>query len=420
MAAWIPLAALLLCLVPAATDANSTATWLTKRDQLIGSVYGNGDGVLPTQSQPDWTLDYPSEQKRYPGLRGLVWDLKGKFFPINATTFYSPITPGKQAKSAFLFHHGHSNCVCRRGSNEPPIAAAQCRPGCISSMPSLAEIGDPGYSFWDLYNTSGFLHSLGFDVFILSMPLYGVNLGPGSNTTHLEGDHNWMWQWEQQGDSPLRYFLQPAYLTVNYAKTAGYEQVFMAGLSGGGWTTTFAAAIDKRIDASFPIAGSLPCDMRNPESWDHPQSWTGDSDEDYEQSCRPNSTDPSPDHTGPGCQPTKEDPHPPCPDARPGERPTLCERLTYLCGVSPCAVSRLAGRPAFQFCNYTCQYLLAGLEPGRFQTQILHEYDDCCFSPHNRHAKVKAYERNIRAELMADSRAEAEGHGWFTASKCTS
>ena len=97
-------------------------------------------------------------------------------------------------------------------------------------------------------------------------------------------DHEWMRQWEEQGDSPLRYFLEPTYLTVNYAKAAGYEKIYMAGLSGGGWSTTFAAAIDKRIDGSFPIAGSLPCDMRNPESWDHPQSWTGDSDEDFEQS----------------------------------------------------------------------------------------------------------------------------------------
>jgi len=87
------------------------------------------------------------------------------------------------------------------------------------------------------------------------------NLGPGSNDTYLATDHEWFRQWEEQGDSPLRYFMEPTYLTVNYAKAAGYEQIYMAGLSGGGWSTTFAAAIDKRIDASFPIAGSLPCDM---------------------------------------------------------------------------------------------------------------------------------------------------------------
>lgn len=33
------------------------------------------------------------------------------------------------------------------------------------------------------------------------------------------------------------------------------------GLSGGGWTTTLAAALDPRIDLSIPIAGSIPCNF---------------------------------------------------------------------------------------------------------------------------------------------------------------
>lgn len=106
----------------------------------------------------------------------------------------------------------------------------------------------------------------------------------------------------------------------------------MAGLSGGGWTTTYASAIDTRIRRSFPIAGSVPCAMRNPIGPVPHQNWTGNDDEDYEQSCMP------PDH-----------PIGPSRDDKPG-------------------------RSAYQSCNYTCAYLLAGLEPGRFQLQILHEY----------------------------------------------
>lgn len=89
-------------------------------------------------------------------------------------------------------------------------------------MPSLAEIGDPGYSWWDLYNVSAFFHSLGHDVFILSMPLKGINLGPGSTDTRLESDHEWFRQWEEKGDAALRYFLEPAYLTANFAEAQGY------------------------------------------------------------------------------------------------------------------------------------------------------------------------------------------------------
>ena len=363
------------CLLVRPAAANTTEYWLGRRAALIDDVYGKGPGVLPTQSVPDQVLTWPEE----PGLQGLVWNLT-THFEITSTVFYSQATKGKKSKSAVLFHHGHSDCVCP-GTPGDPVSMTLCKPGCNSSMPSLAEIGDPGYSWWDLYNVSKFYHSLGHDVFILSMPLKGVNLGPGSNSTYRNEDHWWFYaNAELKGDPGLRYFLEPAYLTVNYAEAQGYEDVYMAGLSGGGWSTTFAAAIDKRIKASFPIAGSVPCGMRNPESWVAGQNWTGDADEDYEQNCRPNSTDPHPDRTGPDCRITKDHPHPRCPDAQPG-------------------------RPAFGSCNYTCQYLLAGLEPGRFQVQVLHEYDTCCFSPHGRHEQMLAYERDIRSELAADDRA---------------
>jgi hypothetical protein len=236
-------------------------------------------------------------------------------------------------------------------------------------MPSLAENSDPGYSWWDLYNVSNFYHSLGYDVFILSMPLKGVNLGPGTTDTELVTDHWWFLQWEEKGDSGLRYFLEPAVLTMNYAKAQGYGDVYMAGLSGGGWSVTFASAIDKRIKGSFPIAGSVPCAMRNPTGRFPGQKWTGDDDEDYEQSCMP----------------------------------TNAKAGGHWSDQNP-------GRSAFNACNYTCQYLLAGLEPGRFQVQILHEYDTCCFSPHNRHDQMLQYEANIRAELMAQDGPT----GWFT------
>ena len=304
--------------------------------------------------------------------------------------------------------------------------------------------------------------SLGHDVFILSMPLKGVTLGPGSNDTYLATDHEWFRQWEEQGDSPLRYFMEPTYLTVNYAKAAGYEQIYMAGLSGGGWPTTFAAAIDKRIDASFPIAGSLPCDMRNPESWDHPQSWTGDSDEDYEQSCRPNSTDPHPDPTGYACRPTRTNPHPPCPDAKP-VRACLFSCLRLAAPLSHLLLTartwlvppltrwrccRYIGPPGVPLLQLHVPVLAgragAGTVPdadsprirhvlllatqsawktknARHLTRTVSEQHTRQFLTHTHtgrtrlHLSPRRYESNIRAELMADGRAHGGGHGWFTA-----
>ena len=48
---------------------------------------------------------------------------------------------------------------------------------------------------------------------------------------------------EMRGDYPLRYFIEPVVLTANYAESVGYEEISMAGLSGGGWSTTFAPAV---------------------------------------------------------------------------------------------------------------------------------------------------------------------------------
>lgn len=62
---------------------------------------------------------------------------------------------------------------------------------------------------------------------------------------------------------PLRPFLEPVALSLNYAMAKRpYTEVVMAGLSGGGWTTVVYSAIDTRIHRSYPIAGSWPFFLR--------------------------------------------------------------------------------------------------------------------------------------------------------------
>lgn len=88
------------------------------------------------------------------------------------------------------------------------------------------------------------------------MPLYGCN---GNTPYETSSHHEWFEQWELKGDFPLRFFIEPVILCVNYAvNVLGYKHVVLVGLSGGGWTTTVAAAIDPRIKLSIPIAGSVP------------------------------------------------------------------------------------------------------------------------------------------------------------------
>jgi hypothetical protein len=154
-----------------AAAGNSTDYWLGRRAALIDDVFGYGPGVLSNKSVPDKILKWDSE----PNLEGLVWDMNipgGISLNITSTVFYSPVNAGQRSKSAFFFHHGHSNCVCPRvGGNRPTtqgtLSEQKCRPGCNSSMPSGSELHMPGYSWWDLYNVSEFAkQTLGMDVFI--------------------------------------------------------------------------------------------------------------------------------------------------------------------------------------------------------------------------------------------------------------
>ena len=177
-----------LVLPESADGANTTASWLARRAALIDDVYGLGTGVLPRRAVPDAVETYGKGGP--PGLRGLVWNMSG-MFEITSTVFFSPksMDPDKRTKSAFFYHHGHENCDCKPEPPLPAVSAAKCRPGCASKMPTGSEVKDRGYTWWDLDNVSHFFHSLGHDVFIFSMPLKGVNVGPGSNATFLNSDH---------------------------------------------------------------------------------------------------------------------------------------------------------------------------------------------------------------------------------------
>ncbi|MCP4312674.1 MAG: hypothetical protein GY790_15540 [Bacteroidetes bacterium] len=59
--------------------------------------------------------------------------------------------------------------------------------------------------------------------------------------------------------------LEPIIASINYWEylNGGDPQVSMIGVSGGGWITHMAAALDTRIKLSIPVAGSCPLHLRN-------------------------------------------------------------------------------------------------------------------------------------------------------------
>ena len=127
--------------------------------------------------------------------------------------------------------------------------------------------------------------------------------------------------------SPLQFFLEPVarvlhYLETTYPSLAVFPH--MVGLSGGGWTTTVYAALDPRIILSFPVAGSLPLDMPEHSGYHAEQQW---------------------------------------PD------------FYAIAGYKDLYILGSYG-PALE-----SQGAFGAAPPWRRQTQILNQYDDCCFTP---------------------------------------
>lgn len=69
-------------------------------------------------------------------------------------------------------------------------------------------------------------------------------------------------------DRPIKYFVEPIAVALNYAQNYDYGDIYMTGISGGGWTTTVYAAVDSRIKRSYPVAGSVPIYLRSNDKRD--------------------------------------------------------------------------------------------------------------------------------------------------------
>jgi hypothetical protein len=108
----------------------------------------------------------------------------------------------------------------------------------------------------------------GYSVAAFAMPLNDPNNQPTVLIPRLGRlrmtSHDHMKYLTPDFGHPVKYFIEPVAIVLNYLKSNyDYSTVSMVGLSGGGWTTTLAAAIDPRIDKSFPVAGSYPIYLRS-------------------------------------------------------------------------------------------------------------------------------------------------------------
>lgn len=70
------------------------------------------------------------------------------------------------------------------------------------------------------------------------------------------------------GTNSLASFVGPVIVAINTLTNASYTNIYMSGLSGGGWTTVFASACDTRITKSYPTCGSLPEYYPSSRDWE--------------------------------------------------------------------------------------------------------------------------------------------------------
>jgi pimeloyl-ACP methyl ester carboxylesterase len=120
------------------------------------------------------------------------------------------------------------------------------------------------------------LLSQGYTVLAMDLPLFGWNANNltvkvpkgGGIVSLVPYDHQAMFDkllpLLPNDGTIFRFFLEPEVQGVNYFLQANPSgDVSMIGLSGGGWSTHMAAAVDVRIKRSFPVAGSYPLYARS-------------------------------------------------------------------------------------------------------------------------------------------------------------
>jgi hypothetical protein len=213
-----------------AITIHSAADAAAKRRALITYIWG-ADG-FPDKRLPDKVTPVPSPVKQLEALERAE-DLRIDMAPgLQGQVFY--FVPKRANGELVVLHHGH---------------------GCTFDDEASPDDVGPG-----LQRTIAALLREGYGVLGVFMP--------HKRPEDCTGNHDAIFQLQTTGN-PMRYFLESTAVSLNYAKSLRgadqaplYRAFHMAGLSGGGWTTTVYAAIDPTIRCSFPVAGTIPLYLR--------------------------------------------------------------------------------------------------------------------------------------------------------------
>lgn len=230
-----------------------------KRQELINWIWTDG---LPTAAMPGVArnIAFPNDLKDGGGIaQSLVSGidlLTSSIYGMDSTSYLIHPKNTAHANHLVVLHQGHEYPYNYPGhANAGPLALGVRR-------------------------AANRLLELGYTVSIMQMPLFGWNTDASLNlpdgrtvsitSTYESGQrHNELFAKLKppvlSDGAVFRPFLEPVVQNINYfiSTLPDAGPVSMIGVSGGGWTTHLAAAIDTRIKLSVPVAGSAPLYVRN-------------------------------------------------------------------------------------------------------------------------------------------------------------
>ena len=220
---------------------------------------------------------------------------------------------------------------------------------------------ETGPDAFGLQATVNALVSEGYDVLFVLMPLFVPDQCIGDHSVLFRADY------APPAGSSMRYFLDTTLQSINYLSSqqtfAGIDAI---GLSGGGWTTTLYAAIDARVERSFPVAASIPLYLR-----------------------------------GLVVLPPQRDAADNGVDSIPGAE---CNDVGDVEQNFP---------PLYEIAGYPDLYVLGAYGAGRRQVQILNRHDSCCFGE-DQEADSSSYDSDLREyELSVRNALQSLGKGNF-------
>ena len=214
-----------------ATRVRSNETAATERQILIDKIWPSGD--FPTSStiankETGFVSDGTFDTSIYTGL------LKAEKWTIEVSRgfeliIYKLVPTGVRKNIAFVAPYGHTNFQ-QSGPNE------------------------------DFFHQQ--LLDKKYDVYTGFMIVLGSN--PNSDTppySTWNGHNNFKNEDGSGTELGLAIFLEPWIVLNNHLATLSYNDLYMGGISGGGWTINWIAALDEKVTYSFPVAPSVPQEL---------------------------------------------------------------------------------------------------------------------------------------------------------------